>query len=77
MIDAFVWMKNIADQDQKRLVVNMSWGLYLMGTLDGTSLVSQAIDQLSDEGVVFVTSGGNNGNVNFHIRKNFSGDVLR
>lgn len=77
VIDAFVWMKNIADQDQKRLVVNMSWGLYHMGTLDGTSLVSQAIDQLSDEGVVFVTSGGNNGNVNFHIRKNFSGDVLR
>jgi len=77
VIDAFVWMKNIADQDQKRLVVNMSWGLYHMGTLDGTSLISQAIDQMSEEGVVFVTSGGNNGNVSFHIRKNFSGDVMR
>lgn len=77
VIDAFVWMKNIADQDQKRLVVNMSWGLYHMGTLDGTSLISQAIDQMSNEGVVFVTSGGNNGNVSFHIRKDFSGDLLR
>ena len=77
VIDAFAWMKNIADADQKRLVVNMSWGLYHMGTLDGTSLVSQAIDQLSTEGVVFVTSAGNNGNVNFHLRKDFTGDELR
>jgi subtilisin family serine protease len=76
VLDAFAWMRSIAEQDQKRLVVNMSWGLYHMGTLDGTSLISQAIDQLSDEGVVFVTSGGNNGNVNFHIRKDFASDTL-
>lgn len=77
VIDAFAWMKNIADADQKRLVVNMSWGLYHMGTLDGTSLVSQAIDQLSAQGVVFVTSAGNNGSISFHLRKEFAGDVLR
>lgn len=77
VLDAFAWMRSIAEQDQKRLVVNMSWGLYHMGTLDGTSLISQAIDQLSDEGVVFVTSDGNNGNVNFHIRKDFASDTLR
>jgi subtilisin family serine protease len=76
VLDAFAWMRSIAEQDQKRLVVNMSWGLYHMGTLDGTSLISQAIDQLTDEGVVFVTSGGNNGNVNFHIRKDFASDTL-
>ena len=76
-IDAFVWMKNIADNDWKRLVVNMSWGLYYMGTMDGTSLVSQAIDSLSVQGVTFVTSGGNNGDADFHIKKSFSSDSIR
>lgn len=76
-IDAFNWMKNIADADGKRLVINMSWGLYYLGTMDGTSLVSQAIDNLSAQGVVFVTSAGNNGDVNFHLKKDFSMDTLR
>ena len=34
-IDAFTWMKQIADKDKKRLVINMSWGLYYIGTMDG------------------------------------------
>lgn len=76
VIDAFVWMKNKADALDKRLVINMSWGLYNLGPLDGTSLVSQAIDQLSKDGVVFVTSGGNNGDVNFHIKKSFNRDTM-
>ncbi len=76
-IDAFNWMKDIADADGKRLVINMSWGLYYLGTMDGTSLVSQAIDNLSAQGVVFATSGGNNGQPNFHLKKDFSGDTLR
>lgn len=76
-IDAFNWMKGIADNDGKRLVINMSWGLYYMGTMDGTSLVSQAIDNLSSQGVVFATSGGNNGYPNFHLKKDFSGDTVR
>ena len=45
-----------------------------MGTLDGNSLLSQTIGQLTDQGVVFVSSAGNNGNVNFHIKKNFNND---
>lgn len=76
-IDAFNWMKGIADADGKRLVINMSWGLYYLGTMDGTSLVSQAIDQLSSQGVVFVTSAGNNGDVTFHLMKDYSNDTLR
>lgn len=72
VIDAFHWMKAKADASGKRLVVNMSWGLYYMGTLDGNSLISQVMGQLSDEGVVFVSSAGNNGSVNFHIKKTFS-----
>lgn len=77
VLDAFSWMQDIAEQDGKRLVINMSWGLHHIGTLDGTSLLSQAIDQFSEEGVVFVNSGGNNGSVDFHIRKEFTGDTLR
>ena len=76
-IDAVAWMKEKADIHKKRLVVNMSWGLYYMGTMDGNSLVSQAIDNLSGQGVTFVTSGGNNGNDNFHIKKVFSNDSIR
>jgi subtilisin family serine protease len=74
VIDAFNWMKNKAEAEGKRLVVNMSWGLYYMGTLDGNSLLSQAIAQLSDAGVVFVSSAGNNGNVNLHVKKVFAND---
>lgn len=73
-IDAFNWMKTVADGDGKRLVINMSWGLYYMGTMDGTSLISQAINALSSQGVVFVTSAGNNGNVDMHIKKDFNTD---
>jgi len=59
------------------LVINMSWGLYHLGAMDGTSLLSQALNDFSSLGVVFVTSGGNNGDVDFHIKKEFSGDTLR
>lgn len=74
VIDAFNWMKAKADASGKRLVINMSWGLHYMGTLDGNSLLSQAIAPLADQGVVFVSSAGNNGNVNFHIKKIFAAD---
>ena len=77
VIDAFEWMFQKSLEEQKRLVINMSWGLYYMGTLDGNSLVSQAIDAYSELGVVFVTSGGNNGNADFHIRHSFQGDTMR
>jgi minor extracellular serine protease Vpr len=77
VLDAFNWMREVAEADQKRLVVNMSWGLYHMGTLDGNSLLSQAIDALSQEGVVFVNSGGNNGDINFHIKRTFANDTIK
>lgn len=77
VLDAFAWMKHISEVDQKRLVINMSWGLYYMGTLDGHSLISQAIDTYSDEGITFVNSAGNNGDVNFHLKHTFTNDTLR
>lgn len=77
VLDAWQWMYQKANADGKRLVINMSWGLYHFGTLDGNSLLSQAITAYTDLGVVFANSGGNNGNVNFHLKKTFNNDVLK
>ena len=77
VLDAWEWMYQKAQTDGKRLVINMSWGLYHFGTLDGTSLLSQAITAYTDLGVVFANSAGNNGNVNFHIKKTFSNNILK
>lgn len=76
-IDAFQWMFNMAQAAGKRLVINNSWGNYRLFPLDGTSLMSQAIDAFSELGVVFVFSAGNNGDINFHLKKNFNQDSLR
>ena len=78
-LDAFEWMAGIAEADGKRLVINNSWGLPQWGTPDGTALSNQFIDDLSGDGVVFVSSNGNNGNSDFHIDHTFSGpgDTLR
>ncbi len=77
VLDAWEWMYQKAQADGKRLVINMSWGLYHFGTLDGNSMLSQAITAYSNLGVVFANSGGNNGNVNFHLKKVFNNDVLK
>ena len=74
-IDAFVWMKDKAEAAGKRLVVNMSWGVYYnqMGSLDGTSLLSETLDELSETNhVVFVGAAGNNNGTNFHIKRTFN-----
>ena len=78
-LDAFAWLKDQAREAGKRLVVNMSWGMYSFGANDGTSLMSQAINSYADSGVVFVSSAGNNGDVNFHLMKAFDSlpDTLR
>ena len=77
VLDAWEWMYQKAQTDGKRLVINMSWGLYHFGTLDGTSLLSQAISAYSDLGVVFANSAGNNGNVNFHLKKTFNNETIK
>lgn len=70
-VDAAAWMKDVAKEEGKRLVINCSWGMYTLGPIDGTSLASEAINNLADSGVVIVTSGGNNGNDKFHVSKTF------
>lgn len=78
-LDAFEWMAGVAEADGKRLVINNSWGLPQWGTPDGTALSNQFIDALSEHGVVFVSSNGNNGDSNFHIDHTFAGvgDTIR
>lgn len=75
IIDGFAWMNGIAQQQQKRLVINMSWSS--MDLQDGTSLFCQAIDAFADQGIVFCAANGNNGGVPFHIQRAFAGDTLR
>lgn len=79
-MDAVHWMHNVAKQEGKRLVINNSWGMYTLGPIDGTSLASQAINNWSDSGIVFVVSAGNCGNDYFHLSKTFTpsgNDTLR
>ncbi len=77
-MDGVAWMRQVAQDSAKRLVVNSSWGMYSFSTLDGTSLLSQAINSWADEGILFVTSAGNNGrtSVPFHISNTFRGDTV-
>lgn len=79
VIDAWRWMYDIAAGAGKRLVVSMSWGLYFMDNMDGTGILATEMQRLSDLGVVFVVSAGNNGDVNFHLRHHFTGmsDTLK
>lgn len=77
VLDAWNWMYTKSQQQSKNLVVNMSWGLYHFGTNDGTSLLSQAIDNFTDLGVLFVSSAGNNGDVNFHFQREFNNDSIK
>lgn len=70
-LDGVAWMHQAATDSARRLVINSSWGMYSFSCLDGRSLLSQAINSLSDSGVVFVTSAGNNGDVRFHISRDF------
>lgn len=70
-LDGVAWMKRVAEDSSRRLVVNSSWGMSSLSCIDGHSLLDQAINNMSGEGVVFVTSAGNNGDVNFHISRNF------
>ena len=70
------WMRQVARNDGKRLVVNSSWGMYSFSTLDGTSLLSQAINSWADSGIVFCTSAGNNGDDPFHISHTFRADTI-
>lgn len=76
VLDGYVWMRDYAKRLGKRLVINNSWGLYLYGYMDGSSMLDEFINDMSDnDSVVFTVSAGNNGGVNFHIEADFSNSV--
>ncbi len=72
VLDAMDWLQQVAEEEGKRLVINMSWGLFYMNNFDGTGPIGQKIEELTNNGVVIVVSAGNNGDTDFHLSHNFS-----
>lgn len=71
IIDGASYIFNYAASQGKAAVVNLSWGCSI-GPHDGYSLFSQALDNLTGPGKIFVCSAGNNGDQNLHLQKTFS-----
>jgi minor extracellular serine protease Vpr len=71
IIDGMNYVYNYAASVSKPAVVNLSWGCTI-GPHDGTSLFSQACDNLTGAGKLFVISAGNNGTNNVHVSKTFN-----
>ncbi|HNW97838.1 MAG TPA: S8/S53 family peptidase [Bacteroidales bacterium] len=71
IIDGINYIFDYAESVGKPAVANLSWGC-TVGPHDGTSLFSQAVDNLTGEGKIFVCAAGNNGATNIHLGKKFS-----
>jgi subtilisin family serine protease len=71
MLDGINYVFNYASSFGKPAVANLSWGCPI-GPHDGSSLFSQACDNLTGAGKIFVLSGGNNGSNNIHLKKSFT-----
>ncbi len=71
IIDGMNYVYNYAASVGKPAVVNLSWGCTI-GPHDGTSLFSQACNNLTGSGKLFVISAGNNGTNNVHVSKTLS-----
>jgi hypothetical protein len=71
VIDGLAYIFDYAASVGKPAVANLSWGCS-MGPHDGTSLFSQAVDNLTGPGKIFVCAAGNNGADNIHLHKVFA-----
>lgn len=71
MIDGIQYVYDYATSVSKPAVVNLSWGSPL-GPHDGSGLFSQALDNLTGPGRIFVCAAGNNGQDSIHIQKTFT-----
>lgn len=71
MLDGINYTFKYAQSVGKPAVANLSWGCPL-GPRDGSSLFSQACDNLTGPGKIFVLSGGNNGQNKIHTSKTFT-----
>jgi subtilisin family serine protease len=78
LFEAFTWLSEFAKKEEKRLVINMSFGGLHHGTRDGTNPLGDLMTLLRDEeGVIFVGSAGNNGGNSFHLMRDFGSDTLQ
>lgn len=75
LLDGFNYTFTYAQSQGKPVVVNASLGSSL-GAHDGTSLFSQACDNLVGPGRILVFAGGNLGGSASHLGKNFSADTV-
>ncbi len=71
MLDGMNYVYTYAGGVHKPAVANLSWGCPL-GPHDGSSLFSQACDNLTGPGKIFVLSAGNNGMDYVHLQKTFT-----
>lgn len=71
IIDGINYIFNYAASVGKPAVVNLSWGCSI-GPNDGSSLFSQACDNLTGPGKIFSLSAGNNGEEKIHLQKQFT-----
>ncbi len=71
IVDGINYIFEYAESQGKAAVANLSWGCSI-GPHDGSSLFSQAVDNLTGEGKIFTISAGNNGENNIHLNKEFS-----
>ena len=71
IIDGMQYIFTYAQSVGKPAVANLSWGCTI-GPHDGSSLFSQACDNLTGKGKIFVCSAGNTGDLNLHINKTFT-----
>lgn len=71
IIDAFNYIFTYAQSEGKPAVINASLGSQL-GPRDGSSLFSQACDNLTGPGRILVFSAGNEGAQSNHLQKSFS-----
>jgi len=71
MIDGINYVYDYAASVGKPAVANLSWGPPI-GPHDGLSLFSQACDNATGPGKIFVVSAGNNGGRKVHLQKSFT-----
>lgn len=71
ILDGIQYIFNYAQSVGKPAVVNLSWGCSI-GPNDGSSLFSQAVNNLTGPGRIFVLSAGNNGEEKLHLQKQFT-----
>lgn len=69
--DAVNYIFDYADEVKKPCVINMSLATHI-GPHDGTSAFDVMMDSLLGRGRLLVGSAGNEGDINFHVSKNFS-----